>query len=171
MSCLAEEQLCALVSRRNGESPIGSASRYERLLLLEFPLPWPRNALQAPQLRADVRQVLADLESSPYPCSRLALQSDPYYSRPNEVRVVYFRRPGGRFADFAKLELSVPEHALAGTLRALLLEPDEAVWRPYRQSSAHLRDILVCTHETRDVCLLRSLRGGRLSGAPRHARP
>lgn len=72
--------------------------------MLELPSPWPRNALQAPQLAPQVREVLAAFGRSGVGCSLLAVQPDRFYSRPGEARVLYFRRPEGLFADFERLE-------------------------------------------------------------------
>ncbi len=149
MTICPDAQLCSLVSKRSGESPVGSASCYQALLVLEVPTPWPRNALGAPHLPSDVQGVMADFGRSSVPCSVLAVQPDPVYSRPGVVRALYFRRPEAPFAEFERLEFVVPQSRLAAFLDALLLRQDPSAFTPVW--GAH-RDLLVCTHESRDVC-------------------
>ncbi len=168
--CLSDAQLCSLVSRGNGEGPTGSASPYKALLLLELPRPWPNKVLQAPHLPAGVREVLLALERAGKACSVLAIEPDPAYSRPGYARVLYFRRPNGLFSDYERLEHLLPETEVGAFMDPLLLQEDVTAFTAYRQDD-HGRDLLVCTHENRDICCGRF--GEQAYGALRmtHARP
>lgn len=166
--CLEDTQLCSLVSRGNGECPTGSASRYERLLLLELPRPWPNKVLQAPQLYPGVRDTLTALERTGKGISVLTIEPDPVYSRSGFVRTLLFTRPEGPFADFGRLEHLVPQTEVGAFLGALLLAGDVSAFAAYRQN-VPLRDLLVCTHEARDVCCGRF--GEAAFGALRMAHP
>ncbi len=149
--CPEDAFLCALVSKENGECPTGSAPCYERLLLLELPRPWPAKVLQAPQLYPGVRDTLAALERTGHAPSVLTIEPDPDYSRPSLVRVLLFSRPNAPFAEFERLEYHVPEREVGALLEALLVTGDASAFVPYRLNTP-LRDLLVCTHEARDVC-------------------
>ena len=166
--CLDDTQLCALVSKGNGESPTGSASRYERLLLLELPRPWPSKVLQAPQLYPGVKDTLTELERTGRAPSVLAIEPDPLYSRPGYVRTLYYTRPDEPFAEFERTEHLVPEGEVGAFVEALLLGGDLSAFTPYRETSP-LRDLLVCTHENRDICCGRF--GEAAFGALRSAHP
>lgn len=155
-TCLSDAQLCSLVSKNSGEQPLGSASVYQALLVLELPPPWPRNALHAPQLAPEVRDVMAAFGRSEGACSVLAVAPDPVSSRPGAVRALYFRRPDGPFADFERQGYLIPQTRLAAFLDALLLQQDVSAFAPYleaHQGDLHpRRDLLVCTHANRDIC-------------------
>jgi hypothetical protein len=150
-TCLGEAQLCALVSKGNGECPTGSASSYKALLVLELPRPWPSKVLQAPHLYDGVRDTLTTLERAGTPLSVLTVEPDEVYSQPGFVRLLYFRRPEGMFAEFERLEHLVPEPEVGAFVNALVLQGDVTTFAPYRQETRG-RDLLVCSHETRDIC-------------------
>lgn len=171
-TCWDEAQLCSLVSRASREQLIGSAPRYGALLVvLAVPRPWPRNALSALGLpgAGDVQAVLAAFGRSEGVCSLLAVEPDPASDPPDAVRALFFRRPEGLFAAFERLEWLVPTDQLVPFLDALLLQEDPAAFAAYLQQGDVARDLLVCTHEARDICCGRF--GEAAYRALRHTHP
>lgn len=134
MSAAAAGSLrCSLWARTQNLDPAGTAGSYEGYLLIDIPLPWPRDVSQIPAVAA-----LADLLSG----SRLRLQATVPTGA--ERRAALYRGPADS-ADPAPFQgRSTPvgddlaegvEELLGGGGRAL-----------------EGRDLLVCGHGRRDVC-------------------
>lgn len=146
-------QWCSLVSKANREDPIGTAGNRTLYVLIEMPMPWIglwTEAKTAPQALLDVFRPQWDRDVALRP---LALAPDPAYSRDGARRVMFYKRPEGPFATFEKAEYFVPEDALVALIDAYLAEPDcLSEFEPYRQDTAQIRELLVCTHGTVDRC-------------------
>ena len=122
---------CAAWARAEGLDPIGSAGSYRGFLLLEVPLPWPRDVSEMPEVAA-----VADLLAG----RGLRVQAlVPAGAGPRRA-IAYLNPTADHFSGFARREV-VCGSDLRGTLTALLAAPAGAG-----------RDLLVCTHGGRDVC-------------------
>ena len=149
----SEHRLCALVSKANGEDPIGSAKPAQTRFLVEVAQPWQRDALTSRRLAEELRQVIEGAQARNLLGAFSALLPDREYSRKGHTRFLFFRRPPGPFAHHEKEEFLVPDGELASVVRSLLERPrDLSRFERYRQETGHVRDLLVCTHGGRDVC-------------------
>ncbi|ADP83294.1 sucrase ferredoxin [Pseudofrankia inefficax] len=135
---------CSDWSRVTSLSPAGTAGTYPGYLLVELPLPWPRDVAEAPEAAA-----LAPLLASTGYRLQAVVPSDPA-AAPAERRVILHARPPGQrwFAGYRRFErpvgVSLPE-AVADLLAAAA-EPG-----PSRLEAPAI-DVLVCGHGTRDSC-------------------
>jgi hypothetical protein len=130
----AETVRCSAWAHSVGLDPIGSAGSYRGFLLVEVPLPWPRDIGDIPEMAA-VRDLLG---------SR-GVRLQALVPAGTSLRAIAYLPPiGERFAGFVRREA---EHGpdLVGTVASLLSDPAEA-------SNDGRRDVLVCTHGRRDVC-------------------
>ena len=152
-----EERLCSLVSRANGEEPIGSAKPFQTSLMVEVPQPWQRDVIGSRRFPEGLRGVLESAAEDGRIGKLGGLLPDREYSRRGHTRLLFFRRPAGPFAVYEREDLLVPDGGLIPAVEDLL---DRAEGSPnessglarYRQETPHVRDILVCTHGSRDVC-------------------
>jgi hypothetical protein len=147
-------QLCALVSKANGEEPIGSAVSFDHCLVMELPLPWPRDALQADHVPQGVLAVLKQTEERGLIKVRpQAIIPDPEYSQPGYTRVIHYHRPNERIVHYEKNEFVVPDVKVEPLVEALFKKPERLPrFATYRQETRHIREMLVCTHGSRDTC-------------------
>ncbi len=162
-------QMCSLLSREQGEDPVGHGSAFDRLIITELPKPWPRPAINGtgapPGLRGlvDQFQTLRKRtirESGEDRTKALGLDvtikhvaPDPQYSLPGQVRVLHLQRPQAPFSTYLKEEYQVPEREVAALVEALLYQQSCQKWQgALDRSSANVRDLLVCTQGNVDTC-------------------
>jgi len=155
---------CSDWSRAASLSPIGTSGSYAGYLLVEIPLPWPRDAgdtaegvALGPLLRplGYRLQAIAPAEQS---------------ADPRERRVILHARPPGAagFSAYRRFESRVGE-SLTDTVAALIAA---AAADSRSELASAAVDVLVCTHGTRDSCCGRRGAGlavelaasGRLAG-------
>lgn len=133
---------CSAWIREQGVDPIGTAGCYAGYLLLEWPLPWPRDLSEVPDL-APVHEAMAG--------TGLRLQGlVPIFGDEEARRVIrYTPKPGPGFSGYERAERLVPvdgvEDAAIDLARGGAGDPDWA-------RAAITDDVLVCTHGKRDVC-------------------
>jgi hypothetical protein len=153
METSSDRRLCSLVSRANGEDPIGSAKPVENRLIVELPQPWQRDALGSRRVAEGLGPVVEGARDGGLLDAFSAILPDREYSRNGHTRVLYLRRPSGPFAAYEKDDFLVPDDEVVAAVGALLEGPGGTVrFERYRQETAHVRDVLVCTHGSRDVC-------------------
>ncbi|HEY0068595.1 MAG TPA: sucrase ferredoxin [Chloroflexia bacterium] len=146
-------EMCSLFSLSHGEDPIGSAVVNEHYVVMELPMPWPADAWHAPQLPPGVWEVARRAQENGIDVRSLAIVPDAEYSREGHTRLFHFHRPEGYFSHFDKAEFVVPTELVSELLAALYTGPAAlAPFEAYRQDSGHIREMLVCTHGTRDAC-------------------
>jgi hypothetical protein len=152
MEASSERRLCSLVSRANGEDPIGSAKPIENRLIVELPQPWQRDALGSRRLVEGLRPVVEDARDAGLLDAFSAILPDREYSRNGHTRLLFLRRPSGPFAAYEKQDFLVPNGEVAAAVGALLKGDGLGRFERHRQETGHVRDLLVCTHGGRDLC-------------------
>ena len=138
---MAEEYRCAPWTRAQGVDPVGSASPFDALLLVEWPLPWPEDVSAI----APLAEAATDRRAM---VMAVVPRDEP--GRDGRTRVVHHRRLGThRFegVDHLVAQDDVP------ALLARLLEDVTAdhLDLPSAVGPA-ARDLLVCGHGRRDPC-------------------
>lgn len=146
-------RMCSLMTKASGEDPIGSVTAFDRLLLVEVPLPWPRAVRAAPRFPAAVDEVLTRADRAGIPYRMYGIVPDAAYTPPGSTRLIHLQRPAGAMSVFTKEDFVVPHERLGGLVQAIF-EQSAALnaFAPFRQDTASIRDVLVCTHGGRDLC-------------------
>lgn len=146
-----EVKLCAVISRESGDDPIGSATPFEKCLMVEVRPPYRRNALDSRRFPDGLPEIVDDAMDGGAIQKFGAFMPDREYSMKGYSRVLFFRRPDGdSFSSFEKDDLLVPIGELAPVVEALL--SGGGVPEEFREDSSGVREIFVCTHNNRDVC-------------------
>ncbi len=138
---------CSVLTRGQGERPAGSATSSDHFLLVELPLPWPASidthpVIEALALSSEVAASVRILGIRP-PEARIPA------SRRNHHHVISYRHtPGTPFDGYRRSETSVSTDELIPALRAITSGDRSRL----DTVDNGIRDLLVCTHGTRDRC-------------------
>ena len=145
--------LCSVYSRTQEEDPGGSAPNWKRCVVIELAKPWEEEVAESRHFPSKVKEVLDSAAQRGYETRLQCVMPDREYSVKGYTRVIYYSRPEGPFATYSKDEYQVPRADVGRLVAALLESPDELRrFDSYRQETRHIRDILVCTHGSHDVC-------------------
>ncbi len=149
-----ESQRCSLVSQMNHEDLIGTATgRWDRYVIVETPLPWKRNVVESASFPPELAQMVKAAESPTHGVRVQGVVPDPEYSPSGYRRIIHLTRPSGPFVRFIREEYVVPHDEAVSLLQALLeSERPPSRFDEYRQEETSTRDLLVCTHGSRDAC-------------------
>lgn len=160
---------CALANLLAGEDPIGSATPFDQLFLLQVPPPWDRIALDSSAVPNGVRQALIPALHAKQRAYVLLIDGGEPLQK-DDMRLLFYRKPGGPngpAGSYVGSEFLVPREATAAAIEALsrsALEagapgssapsPEDALagFAGARRSSGPGRDLYVCTHGERDGC-------------------
>ncbi len=147
-----ESRLCSVVSKNNGEDPIGSATPFGRCLAVEVSPPWATDVTRSSRFPTELLEALEDAREHGLD-KFVALHPDPDYSRGGHTRVMHLSGGEGPFADYEKEEFVVPDGELVGLATALFGGGnDPSHFERYRlDDGPRVRDLLVCTHGRRDA--------------------
>ncbi|HVF73492.1 MAG TPA: sucrase ferredoxin [Acidimicrobiales bacterium] len=126
---------CSAAAREDGLDLVGTAGSYTDFLLVEHPLPWPRDAKEVVKVRAPKGRDV-----------RLQLVVAPDGDMAPLRRVVHWSRvPAQPFGGFRRSEVAVdPDDVRAAC--------DELLAGTVPPAAVPVRDVLVCTHGNRDRC-------------------
>jgi hypothetical protein len=135
---------CSEYARATSLSPIGTSGSYAGYLLVEIPLPWPRDAGDTVEGAA-----LAPL-IGPLRYRLQAVAPAEPKAGPRERRVILHARPPGLpgFGGYRRFESRVGD-SLADTVAALIAAAADGSASELESPAV---DVLVCTHGTRDSC-------------------
>ncbi len=128
---------CADQARTLASDPVGTAGQARAVLLLELPLPWPRDIAAHPALAGDVAALAAELGARVQ-----GIVPDRGRVARGEALVVLHRTGAGDFRGYERHAAVVAAGDLVAGVRAVARSsaPDPAV------------DVLVCGHGARDRC-------------------
>lgn len=131
---------CSPWTRAQGVDPIGSTPRFDALILVEWPLPWP----------ADVSEIPALAGASLTPGVRVMLVLPRHDDRVDGLsRVVHHRRVDANL--FVGTDHLTPHAEVPALVAALADEPLDDRHRPSAVDVAP-PEVLVCGHGKRDAC-------------------
>jgi hypothetical protein len=135
---------CSDYARATSLSPIGTSGSYDGYLLVEIPLPWPRDVGDTAE-GAALGPLIGPLRYRLQAVAATEPKADP-----RERRVILHARPPGEagFGGYRRFESRVGD-SLTGTVAALIAA---AAGRPGSEFDSPAVDVLVCTHGTRDSC-------------------
>ena len=130
-------QFCSVISKTNGEAPIGAAPPADGWVIMEIPPPWTKESMMAHPELSLVFQALRQGRGKLMP---MAIAPDPKYSVPGFIRLLHYHRPDTAFAQFDKQEFLVPEAQLAQLTTALLQQPEDLnQFESYQQPTHPIR--------------------------------
>ncbi len=134
-----------------GLDPVGTAQPLAGLVLVERPLPWPRDVSEDPVLAPAVEAGLRDEHGPvrPFAVVPRGAGSGPAIARDGNATVTSYRIPTTTPAPYERRTYCVPEHRVADLTLTLAAggAPDEA---PVDEATD--RELLICTHGSRDRC-------------------
>jgi hypothetical protein len=152
-----ERRLACVVSQANGEDPAGTGTPFTGYLLVEVAPPWKYDVGESRRFPEGLWEAVKGLWDAGIVEKFTAIMPDPEYSREGHTRVMLLRRPSGPFfAAYEREEYLAPQGEVVALVEALAEEPDgPSRFAAYREDDSRVRDILVCTHGSHDVCCSR----------------
>jgi hypothetical protein len=156
----ADCKFCSVVSKANGEDPIGTAGTHDHWLIVELPQPWSAKLLEAPTLKPLVGLMQTLILQHQVKLRPIVIAPDAEYSQPGYTRILYYHRPRSQFATFEKQEFLVPEADTTRCATALLHhianQPNDlATFQAHQVAPQPMRELLVCTHGNVDIACAR----------------
>jgi hypothetical protein len=128
---------CATWNRAQHADPVGTIGSYRSFLLIEWPLPWPK----------DVAEILPPDLTSELRASKCRIQGLVPEDSDSPRRVVFYQGGcDGLFARFLRSEVTVDATDVVDAVRQL------TAGRGPQPAEATGADVLVCTHGGRDRC-------------------
>ncbi len=142
-----------MYSLEEGERPAGSAPSWKRCLVFELPRPWQSDVPDTPHFPEAVKDAASCAEEAGRDVRLQCVSPDTEYSTEGHTTVMLFSRPDGPFTAFEREEYLVPTEALGELAGALLVDrKDLGRFARWRRETNGVRDMLVCTHGSRDKC-------------------
>jgi hypothetical protein len=134
---------CTEVAREAGLAPLGTAGHYGGFLLVDWPLPWPADVGDIPELT----EVNAAAKAAGVRVQAVAPSGDA-------ARVVLYRRPEGTgFAGYDRAaRVAEPASVVAAALGLLAGDGGDRAGDGDGDAAGGIGDILVCGHGRRDPC-------------------
>ncbi|MEH2169739.1 MAG: sucrase ferredoxin [Nostoc sp.] len=154
---LIDCRFCSLVSKANGEDPIGTAGTCDHWLIMEIPQPWPEEVFEE---NPAIRSLMGLFEELVFKhgikLKPMLIAPDREYSHAGFTRLFYYYRPAKLFSQFEKQEFVVPESEAAALVTAifkqLMQQPNDlSKFQQYQQQTSHIRELMVCTHTQVDL--------------------
>jgi hypothetical protein len=144
VDAVAGPRRCSPALRALGVEPNGTAPLRTSFLLVESPLPWPRDIGDDPAL-APLAEATRSASERGERWRLQALVPDV----PTEARrVIAYTLPNGSFDRYERREAVVAADDVAGVIALLVREPNS----PSVVRDDEDADLLVCTHGRHDVC-------------------
>ncbi|MCJ8283570.1 MAG: hypothetical protein MJK14_28250 [Rivularia sp. ALOHA_DT_140] len=144
---------CSVVSKANGEDPLGSAEYYHHWFVFEVPRPWGDSLWDYQPLIHLMKLSTKLILQKGIIIKVVMVAPDKEYSDSQQNRVIHYYRPKAMFAEFEKQEYLLPNIELViSLLDTILFSPRQLhEFNPYYQDTRHIRDIIVCTHTQVDL--------------------
>lgn len=144
---------CAESSRQSGIDIVGSASDHDIYIAIECPLPWTPYDLDSELIPANLRKLAEKVSDNyeRYKARFLLIYSEQLKSE-NCTRVLIFHKPPGLVKDYDRWEFRLADIGEVAPLVENYLM-DTSI-KP-ESGKILTRDILICTHGSRDRCCAR----------------
>jgi hypothetical protein len=142
---------CAQESRESGEDPIANGENYLTYILIEFPPPWLKNAFDSKLIPPELHTLQEEIESTDDSVIFLAIYNESIQQK-DAGRVIIYRQDCGLFTGYSKQELTVSNlNQVAPIIKEYLYNHKISI----NSVESPTRDILICTHGSRDKCCAR----------------
>jgi hypothetical protein len=145
---------CSNSTKLSNENIICSVSKLEAQIAIELEEPWeviPLKSIYFPQALQNLVPQLAKLKFE-FSVNYFAKND---YSIKDHTRIFIFRRNGGEFDDFHKLELLVPNNEFQNII-SNFVEYFTSLNNPFQnleiKTHKNVNEIFVCIHGARDQC-------------------
>lgn len=100
---LTDCRFCSVVSKANGEDPIGTAGTCDHWLIVELAQPWNEKLwLEHPTVQPIMALIKKLIVKHGVKLRPIAIAPESEYSNPGYTRVLYYYRPTRLFAEFEK---------------------------------------------------------------------
>lgn len=148
---------CNVLAREKNLLPNGYATAFNQAIAIEMPLPWARQPFfdqnRMPSGITDlIRTIIAMPPADRISVRPLLIAPDPTYPQDGLSRVMFYRRAGELFADYARTEYLLPTEQVSDLAWALLLKPENLVsFDEFIVTGSPVRDVMICTHGSVDV--------------------
>ncbi len=152
VASVTETAFCSRVAQAAGFHPIGTAPTYLTHLVIECEVPWDREITDSATFPTDVREVIERATRDGVEPRVTGIMPDPEYSQAGLMRLFSFEHADEQSPTYAKREYLVPPERLSELVEALTYNRDLQQFDAYEQATAHIREILVCNHGSRDRC-------------------
>lgn len=155
---LIDCQLCSVISKSNGEDPIGTAKHCDGWLIIEWPQPWIiQDLMNDPLVKKIFGLTQKCKQEKAFDIQPVLIAPDAKYSIKNNTRILYYQRPDkNAFTAYTKQEFLLPQENIVSLITSLLINSEKlAQFDAYKQSTNNIRDILVCTHGNVDLACSR----------------
>jgi hypothetical protein len=144
---------CAERSRQSGVNIIGSASEHQVYIAIECPPPWTGYDLDSKGIPDNLRELSDEIdeEYDRFQARFLLIHND-YLKQENLTRLLIFRKPLGLASAYTKQEFHLANIQDVAPLVKQYLMNEPLTATPIEITT---RDILICTHGSRDRCCAR----------------
>jgi len=144
---------CAESSRQSGVDIIGTASEHPLYVAIECPPPWASDDMESKGIPDNLRE-LSDVIYDDYDRfqTRFLLIHNEHLQQENLVRVLFFRKPSEPSSGYVKQEFHLADIQEVASLVKSYVMGEALSANPVDHSD---RDILICTHGSRDRCCSR----------------
>ena len=148
-----ERRLACAISRANGENPAGTGTPFTGYLLVEVAPPWKYDVGESRRFPEGLWEAVKGGWEAGVIEKFTAIMPDREYSREGHTSAILLRRPADPFfAFYQKEEYSVPEGELVPLVEALSGPEGPSRFARYGEDTSDVREVLVCTHGSHDVC-------------------
>jgi hypothetical protein len=150
---------CAEHSRQSGVDIIGSASEHQIYVAIECPPPWSTDDMESKGIPDNLRELSETIyEEYDRFQTRFLLIYNEHLKQEHLTRVLFFRKPSGFANVYEKQEFHLNDiQDVAPLVNSYVIgEPIDLlpIGTPTRVDTP-TRDILICTHGSRDRCCAR----------------
>lgn len=143
---------CAEASRQVGEDIIGSGSIYQTYVLVECALPWVSEAFESKHVPQNLKNLEEEVKQSKLPVRFLLIADNQTKDKKHTKVLIYNKSKEGFSTGYSKQEFTVTNlEQVADLVRNYLNRNGYAD----KNNQSKIRDILVCTHGSHDMCCAR----------------
>lgn len=148
-----ENFFCAEQSRQSGVDIIGSASEHQIYVAIECPPPWTTDDMESKGIPDNLRELSEEIyEDYDRFQTRFLLIYNEHLKQENCTRVLFFRKPSGFANAYEKQEFHLTDIQDVAPLVQQYVMGEPINLQPIDNPT---RDILICTHGSRDRCCSR----------------
>jgi hypothetical protein len=141
---------CSDNSREAGEDIIGSASNYQTYILVECPPPWSPEAIDSRWVPENLQMLVKEIKREKLPISFLLISNNSSHKVEKTTLLIYQKKEGLSHG-YNKQEFCLRNIEQVATVVKKWMRGD----LDSDLETSETRDILICTHGSRDRCCAR----------------